>query len=149
MKVAIGADHRGYLLKEQIKSIFSRDNVDLEDMGTTGRDSCDFPDYAYPVARAVAGGRAERGILICSTGNGMAMAANKVRGIRAALVMTPEMARLSRQHNDANILVLPADFVDPQLVPKIVKVWLETDYQGERHQRRLDKIAKYEEENTK
>jgi ribose 5-phosphate isomerase B len=149
MKVAIGADHRGYLLKEQIKSTFSRDNIDLADMGTAGRDSCDFPDYAYPVAQAVARGQADKGILICSTGNGMAMAANKVRGIRAALVMTPEMARLSRQHNDANILVLPADFVDSQLVPKIVKVWLETEYEGGRHQRRLDKIAKYEEENTK
>lgn len=149
MKVAIGADHRGYLLKEQIKSTFTPDNIEFADMGTKSRESCDFPDHALPVAQAVARGEVDKGILICSTGNGMAMAANKVRGVRAALVLTPDMARLSRQHNNANILVLPADFVDLQIVPKIVKVWLETEFEGGRHQKRLDKIAKYEEENSK
>lgn len=149
MKVAIGSDHRGFLLKEQIKSAFSPDNIEFSDLGTKSRDSCDFPDYAYPVARAVAGGQADKGILICSTGNGMAMAANKVKGVRAALALTPDMARLSRQHNNANVLVLPADFVDLQIVPKIVKVWLETEFEEGRHQRRLDKIAKYEEDNSK
>ena len=97
----------------------------------------------------MASGQADKGILICSTGNGMAMAANKVKGIRAALALTPDMARLSRQHNNANILVLPADFVDLQMVPKMVKVWLETEYEGGRHQRRLDKITKYEEDHSK
>lgn len=149
MKVAIGSDHRGYFLKEQIKSAFSPDNIKFNDLGTKSRESCDFPDYAFPVAQAVAKGQADKGILICSTGNGMAMAANKVKGVRAALALTPDMARLSRQHNNANILVLPADFVDPQIVPKMVKVWLETEYEGGRHQRRLDKIAKYEEDNSK
>lgn len=149
MKVAIGSDHRGYFLKEQIKSAFSPDNIEFSDLGAKSRESCDFPDHAFPVARAVAKGEADRGILICSTGNGMAISANKVRGIRAALVLTPDMARLSRQHNNANILVLPADFVDPQIVPKIVKVWLETEFEGGRHQRRLDKIVKYEEDNSK
>jgi ribose 5-phosphate isomerase B len=148
MKVAIGSDHRGYLLKEQIKSTFSPDNIEFSDLGTKSAESCDFPDHAFPVAQAVAGGRADRGILICSTGNGMAMSANKVKGIRAALALTPDMARLSRQHNNANILVLPADFVDLQMVPKIVKVWLETEFEGGRHQRRLDKITKYEEDNS-
>jgi ribose 5-phosphate isomerase B len=149
MKVAIGSDHRGYLLKEQIKSTFTPDNIEFSDMGTKSVESCDFPDFAYPVAKAVAGGEVDKGILICSTGNGMAISANKVKGIRAALVLTPDMARLSRQHNNANILVLPADFVDLQIVPKIVKVWLETEFEGGRHQRRLDKIVKYEEENSK
>ncbi|MBU1356729.1 MAG: ribose 5-phosphate isomerase B [Candidatus Edwardsbacteria bacterium] len=149
MKVAIGSDHRGYFLKEQIKSAFSPDNIKFNDLGAKSRESCDFPDYAYPVAQAVANGQADKGILICSTGNGMAMAANKVKGVRAALALTPDMARLSRQHNNANVLVLPADFVDLQIVPKIVKVWLETEFEGGRHQKRLDKIAKYEEDNSK
>jgi ribose 5-phosphate isomerase B len=149
MKVAIGSDHRGYLLKEQIKSTFSPDNIEFSDLGTKSAESCDFPDNAFPVAQALASGQGDNGILICSTGNGMAMAANKVKGIRAALALTPDMARLSRQHNNANILVLPADFVDLQMVPKMVKVWLETEYEGGRLQRRLDKITKYEEDHSK
>lgn len=149
MKVAIGSDHRGYLLKEQIKSTFSQDNIEFVDFGTKVHESCDFPDFALPVAQAVAKGEAEKGLLICSTGNGMAISANKVKGIRAALVLSPDMARLSRQHNNANILVLPADFIDHQIVPKVVKVWLETEFEGGRHAKRLDKIANYEKENCK
>ncbi len=96
------------------------------------------------MAEAVASGAAERGILICSSGNGMLIAANKVKGVRAAIAFTPEMARLSRQHNDANVLAVPADYLDQQLVPKIVKVWLETPFEGGRHERRINKIKDYE-----
>jgi ribose 5-phosphate isomerase B len=144
MKVAIGSDHRGYPLKEQIKSAFTPQNIVFSDAGTRSAESCDYPDYAIPVAEAVASGAAERGILICSSGNGMLIAANKVRGVRAAMAFTPEMARLSRLHNDANVLAIPADYIDPQLVPKIVKVWLETGFEGGRHERRLNKIKEYE-----
>jgi ribose 5-phosphate isomerase B len=144
MKIAIGSDHRGFALKEQIKSAFTPDNIEFSDFGTNSHDSTDYPDYALPVAKAVAKKQADKGILICSSGNGMLITANKVRGIRAALAMTPEMARLSRLHNDANILVLAADFVDLQLVPKIVKVWLETPFEGGRHDRRVGKIVNYE-----
>jgi len=147
MKIAIGTDHRGFALKEQIKAAFSPDNLEFIDFGAQSREPCDYPDFAFPVARAVAESEADKGILICSTGNGMAIAANKVKGVRAAIAMTPDMARYSRQHNDANILVLPADYIDLQLVPKIVKVWLETGFEGGRHQRRVDKISKYENEN--
>ncbi len=144
MKVAIGSDHRGFLLKEQIKSAFTRQNIEFQDFGAKSREPCDYPDFAFPVAEAVAGGQAERGILICGSGNGMLIAANKVPGVRAASALTPDMARLSRLHNDANVLAIPADFVELQLVPKIVKVWLETPFEGGRHQRRLDKINEYE-----
>ena len=144
MKVAIGADHRGYPLKEQIKGAFTPQNIEFSDVGAKSAESCDYPDYAIPVAEAVAQGRAERGILICSSGNGMLIAANKVKGVRAAMAFTPEMARLSRLHNDANVLAIPADYLDPQLVPKIVKVWLETGFEGGRHERRINKIKEYE-----
>jgi ribose 5-phosphate isomerase B len=144
MKVAIGSDHRGFLLKEQIKSAFTPQNIEFEDFGARSREPCDYPDYAFPVAEAVAGGRAERGILVCGSGNGMLIAANKVRGVRAAAAVSPEMARLSRLHNDANVLAIPADYVDPQLVSKMVKVWLETPFEGGRHLRRLEKIREYE-----
>ena len=126
-----------------IKAI-QRQNIEFTDAGTKSAESCDYPDYAIPVAEAVAQGRAERGILICSSGNGMLIAANKVKGVRAAMAFTPEMARLSRLHNDANVLAIPADYLDPQLVPKIVKVWLETGFEGGRHERRINKIKEYE-----
>ncbi|HBE72981.1 MAG TPA: ribose 5-phosphate isomerase B [candidate division Zixibacteria bacterium] len=144
MKVAIGSDHRGFLLKEQIKSAFTPQNIEFTDFGAKSRESCDYPDFAFPVAEAVAQGRAEKGILICGSGNGMLIAANKVKGVRAAAALSPEMARLSRLHNDANVLAIPADYVEPQLVSKIVKVWLETPFEGGRHLRRLEKISEYE-----
>jgi ribose 5-phosphate isomerase B len=147
MKVAIGSDHRGFALKEQIKAEFSTQGMEFADFGTNGTQSCDYPDFAFPVAEAVASGGAQRGILICSSGNGMNIAANKVRGIRAAMAFTPEMARLSRLHNDANVLTIPADYVEQPLVAKIVKVWLETQFEGGRHQRRIDKVTEYEKNN--
>jgi ribose 5-phosphate isomerase B len=144
MKVAIGADHRGYPLKEQIKGAFPPQNIEFTDFGTTSTESCDYPDFAIPVAEAVARGAAERGILLCSSGNGMVIAANKVKGVRAAMAFTPEMARLSRLHNDANVLAIPADYLDPSLVPAIVAAWLGTDFEGGRHERRINKIKEYE-----
>ena len=144
MKVAIGSDHRGYPLKQQIKQAFTPQQIDFTDYGTKSTESCDYTDFAFPVAEAVASGAAQRGILICSSGNGMLIAANKVKGVRAAIAFTPEMARLSRLHNDANVLAIPADYLDPQLVPAIVKVWLETPFEGGRHERRINKIKDYE-----
>ncbi len=144
MKVAIGSDHRGYTLKEQLKNAFTPQKIEFTDYGAKSTESCDYTDFAFPVAEAVANGSAERGILICSSGNGMLIAANKVKGVRAAIAFTPEMARLSRLHNDANVLAIPADYLDTQLVPKIVKVWLETPFEGGRHERRVNKIKEYE-----
>ncbi|HTY08287.1 MAG TPA: ribose 5-phosphate isomerase B [Candidatus Edwardsbacteria bacterium] len=144
MNVAIGADHRGYPLKERLKNAFAGQRIEFTDFGTKNTESCDYPDFAIPVAEAVAAGSAERGILICSSGNGMLIAANKVKGVRAAIAFTPEMARLSRLHNDANVLAIPADYLDPQLVPAIVRVWLETPFEGGRHERRINKIKDYE-----
>jgi ribose 5-phosphate isomerase B len=144
MKVAIGSDHRGYLLKEQVKSVFSPHNIEFIDYGAKSRESCDYPDFAFPVAEAVGRGEADKGILICSSGNGMAIAANKVKGVRAAIAVSLEMAKLSRRHNDANVLSVPADYLDHELVPKIIKVWLETKFEGGRHQRRIDKVQEYE-----
>jgi ribose 5-phosphate isomerase B len=144
MKIAIGSDHRGYALKQQIKDGLDPQRFDITDAGTAGTESCDYTDFAFPVAEAVARGEAERGILICSSGNGMVIAANKVRGVRAATAFTPDMARLSRLHNDANVLAIPADYIDPGLVPQIVSVWLATPFEGGRHERRLNKIKEYE-----
>ena len=144
MKIAIGSDHRGYALKEQVKQALAAGGHQLADHGTAGTTSCDYPDFAIPVAEAVAKGAAERGILICSSGNGMLIAANKVRGARAAMAFTPEMARLSRLHNDANVLAIPADYLDPATVPAIVATWLATGFEGGRHEQRLNKIKEYE-----
>lgn len=144
MKIAIGSDHRGFALKEQVKQALAAGGHQLTDHGTAGTASCDYPDFAIPVAEAVAGGAAERGILICSSGNGMLIAANKVRGARAAMAFTPDMARLSRLHNDANVLAIPADYLDPAAVPAIVAAWLATGFEGGRHEQRLNKIKEYE-----
>lgn len=141
MKIAIGSDHRGFALKEFLKPAISRLGHKVQDYGCTNTDSVDYPDYALPVARAVATGKVDRGILICSTGIGMNIAANKVQGIRAALCLTEQMAIRSRQHNNANILCLGADLLSPQQARKLVLRWLSTRFARGRHQRRLHKIA--------
>lgn len=138
MKIAIGSDHRGYKLKEEIKRYLK---TPLKDFGCSSEESCDYPDYGFPVAKAVADGEYDRGILICNTGIGMCIVANKVKGIRAALCHTPDDAKKSREHNDANILVLPADVQNPM---EIIDVWLNTEFLGGRHKRRIDKIKMYE-----
>lgn len=134
MKIAIGSDHGGYNLKEEIKKYLK---VPYKDFGCDSEESCDYPDYGLAVSKAVAKGEYDRGILICKTGIGMSIVANKVKGIRAALCHTPEIAKKSREHNDANILVLAADVVNPR---EIIDIWLKTEFLGGRHKRRIDKI---------
>jgi ribose 5-phosphate isomerase B len=141
VRIAIGSDHAGYALKETIKAQLAGSGVEVDDLGTTSEASVDYPDYAAAVARRVASGSSDRGILICGTGIGMAISANKVRGIRAASVESLEAARLSRAHNDANILTLGARITPADLALGIVQTFLATPFDGGRHQRRIDKIT--------
>jgi ribose 5-phosphate isomerase B len=142
VKVAVGADHRGFKLKEELKAWLAAHGHSVTDCGPANAGRVDYPDYAFKVARAVARRRADRGILVCSTGIGMSMAANKVRGVRAALACSVRLARLSREHNDANVLCLGADFVSGAEARRIVGVWLKTGFAGGRHAKRLAKIAR-------
>lgn len=144
MKIAIAADHAGFVLKEELRHKLMRDGHEVADFGTDSEESCDYPDFAQSVAREVAQGRSDRGILVCGTGIGMAMAANKVTGARAAPAQYDEEVRLSRAHNDANILTLGARFVAPERATQMVDVFLNTEFEGGRHSRRLAKIAKME-----
>jgi ribose 5-phosphate isomerase B len=145
MKIAIGADHAGFELKNQLGESLRRVGHEVQDFGTQSAESADYPDYAGRVAEAVAAGAAERGLLVCGTGVGMSIAANKVNGIRAALGVTPEEVRLTRAHNDANILTLGARFTDPATARDLVQVFLDTPFEGGRHQRRIAKISQLEE----
>lgn len=149
MKIAIGSDHRGYEAKERIRTLVERLGHQVTDRGTNSREACDYPDAGVAVARDVAEGRAERGILFCGSGIGMSIAANKVTGVRAALCHDDLTAQMSRRHNDANVLCLPADLVGNALMESVVKVWLETSFEGGRHARRVEKISQYEREGCK
>jgi ribose 5-phosphate isomerase B len=141
MKIAIGADHAGFALKESLKTSLESEGTAVEDFGTHSKDSVDYPDFGVAVARAVSEGRAHRGILICHTGIGMSIVANKVPGVRAALCRTEEDARLARRHNDANVLALSGSFTPPDLAGAITKAFLGTDFEsGGRHERRVEKI---------
>lgn len=144
MKIALGCDHGGYTLKEKIKAYLQESGLEFTDFGTMSTDSVDYPDYALAVAEAVAEGKYDRGILVCGTGIGIGIAANKVPGIRAALCNDTFSARASREHNDANILTLGERVVGPGLALDIVKIWLETEFAGGRHQRRIEKIREIE-----
>ncbi|MDG4950446.1 ribose 5-phosphate isomerase B [Weeksellaceae bacterium KMM 9724] len=141
MKIAIGADHAGFELKEKIKQLLTSKSIEVKDFGTHSTESVDYPDYAHPTANAVENKDADLGILLCGSGNGIAMAANKHQNIRAAICWTTELAELARQHNNANILVLPARFISEELGLNIVEAYLNTEFEGGRHQRRVDKIA--------
>jgi len=143
MKIAIASDHAGYALKEELRSYL--ENFELIDFGTDSPQSMDYPDTGFAAAEAVASGKCPKGILICGSGIGMSIVANKVKGVRAALCTSETIARLSRQHNDANILVLPGRYMDFKEAKKIVDTWLSTEFDGGRHIRRLNKIKKYEE----
>jgi ribose 5-phosphate isomerase B len=145
MKVAIGSDHRGFEAKQQIKAIATELGHECIDFGTNDSNPVDYPDLAYLAANAVSNKQADRGILICATGIGMCMAANKVHGIRAALCHDELSAQISRDHNDSNVLCLSADQVGVVLLRKIIEVWLNTDFSGGRHKRRVRKIAAIEE----
>lgn len=144
MKVVLGSDHAGFVLKEKIKGYLEEQGMDVEDLGTDSLESVDYPDYAQKVAVEVRDGKADRGILMCGTGVGMCIAANKVQGIRAVQTSDPEIARLSRQHNDANILCLAGRFTDFEVARQLIRLWLETPFDGGRHQRRVEKLARLE-----
>jgi ribose 5-phosphate isomerase B len=144
MKVAIGADHAGFLLKEHLRLKLEHAGHQVLDEGTHSTESCDYPDFAAPVAHDVVEGRADRGILVCGTGVGMSIAANKVDGIRAALGTVPEEVRLARAHNDANILTLGARFIEEPAADALVDVFLDTAFDGGRHARRVAEIAALE-----
>ena len=146
MKIAIGADHAGLGLKNQLRDILRSDGHQVDDAGTHTPESADYPDYAGAVARAVASGAADRGILVCGSGAGMSIAANKIRGVRAALGVSREEVTLTRAHNDANVLALGARFLDPDTAGDLVRAFLATPFEGGRHQRRVDKISSLERE---
>ncbi|MGO0123401.1 ribose 5-phosphate isomerase B [Desulfothermobacter acidiphilus] len=140
MKIAIGSDHGGWQLKQVVRRFLEEEGLEYRDFGTHSPESCDYPDIAFAVAEAVARGDFDRGILICGTGIGMTIAANKVPGVRAALCHDTYSARMSREHNDANVLGLGERVIGPGLALEIVRTWLAASFAGERHRRRVDKI---------
>jgi ribose 5-phosphate isomerase B len=145
MKVAIGSDHRGFEVKRRIVSLLEQLHHDVLDMGPASKESVDYPDFAFQVGLAVSQGKVDRGILICGTGIGMCIAANKVKGIRAAPCHDVVTAEMSRRHNDANILCLSADLLGEEHIDRLVRIWLETEFESGRHARRVDKIVRFEE----
>jgi len=145
MKIALGNDHRGFEAKQQIKNIITQLGHECIDFGSTDSNPIDYPDPAYLAATAVSKKQADRAILACGTGIGMSISANKIKGIRAALCHDELSARVSRHHNDANVLCLSGDLTGEVLLRKIVEVWLDTEFSGGRHKRRNDKIAAIEE----
>lgn len=144
MRVAVGADHAGFQMKERIKAYLEGRGDTVLDMGTHSTESTDYPQYAFLVAEAVRDGRADRGILVCDTGNGIAIAANKVEGIRAALAINPKHAEMSRRHNDANVLVLGSALLPQSEEIPTVEAWFAAPFDGGRHARRVGQITDYE-----
>lgn len=144
MKIAIGCDHAGVAMKNEILPLLEGLNVEWEDCGTKTEESCDYPEFGERVSEKVSNGSVDRGVLICGTGIGMSIVANKFPGVRAALCSEDFSAKMSRLHNDANLLVLPGRVINAETAKNIVKVWFSTDFEGGRHQRRLDKITEIE-----
>jgi ribose 5-phosphate isomerase B len=144
MRIAIGSDHRGYHLKEKLAAILRASGHEVDDVGTYVTESVDYPDFAVLVAQQVSEGKAERGILICGSGIGMTITANKFSGIRAAPCTDEITAEISRLHNDLNVLCLSADMLSPRVVQRMLEVWLKTEFEGGRHARRVQKIADLE-----
>jgi ribose 5-phosphate isomerase B len=144
MKIAIGADHAGFSLKEKLRQKLTGEGHEVVDYGTASDASCDYPDFAQPVAREVAEGRSDRGILVCSTGIGMSIAANKLDGVRAVPAQSADEVQLTREHNDANVLTLGARYVDEEKAMSLIHVFLSAQFQGGRHARRIAKIAQLE-----
>ena len=140
-KIAIGADHAGFEYKEKITDWLTQNDFEVLNMGTDSEDSVDYPDFIHPVADSIENGVADLGIIICGSGNGVAMTANKHKGIRAAIAWNEELSSLARQHNDANVIAIPARFISDELALSIVKIFLTTDFEGGRHERRVRKIA--------
>lgn len=139
--IAIGCDHAGFPYKDPIVELLRSEGIEVLDFGTDSTESVDYPDFVHPVAEQVESGKADLGVVICGSGNGVAMTANKHQGIRAALCWTEEIAALARQHNDANVIALPARFVSQELALQMVKTFVRTDFEGGRHGRRVNKIA--------
>lgn len=146
MRVAIASDHRGYHLKERVISLLRSKGHDVYDDGPSTEESVDYPDFAAIVARKVSHGEVDRGILICGTGIGMAITANKFPGVRAAACVDEVTAELSRRHNDLNVLCLSGDLLSSRSTERLVELWMDTEFEGGRHQRRLDKIRQLESE---
>jgi len=142
MKIALASDHAGFEFKEAVKKYLT--DYEIIDFGTNSTKSMDYPDTGFKAAEAVSSGICNEGILICGSGIGMSIVANKVKGIRAALCQTQEFARLSRMHNNSNILILSGRFISKYLAKEIIQIWLSTEFAGGRHQIRIDKISQYE-----
>lgn len=142
--IAIASDHGGYQLKEHVKAYLAAKGITCEDFGTNSTDSCDYPVFGKAAAEAVASGRCEKGIVICTTGIGISISANKVKGVRCALCGDVLSAEMTRRHNDANMLAMGAGMVGPNLALRMVEVFLATEFEGGRHQRRVDKITALE-----
>ena len=143
--IALACDHGALELKEAIKAHLEQRGLEYKDFGTWTKDSCDYPDFGAAAARAVAGGECEKGIVCCTTGIGISIAANKIKGVRCALLHDHMSARLTRQHNDANVMALGAAVTPPMMALELVDIFLDTAFEGGRHQRRIDKIAALEE----
>lgn len=144
MKIALASDHAGYQEKEKLKPLLNDLGIEFDDLGSASEESVDYPDYAKKVAEEVAAGKAEQGLLVCGSGTGMAIAANKVPGVRAAVGWSEETARLARQHNDANVLAIGARTTPEAEIPKIVKAWFDAKFDGGRHADRVAKITEIE-----
>jgi len=144
MRIAVASDHRGYLIKCKILAMIGDLGHQVVDMGTDSPESVDYPDFAAKVAQAVAGQQVDRGVLICGTGMGMCITANKFPGVRACTCHDDVTAEMSRRHNDANVLCLSADLLGDRLVNRMIELWLKTEFEGGRHARRLEKIARFE-----
>ncbi len=149
MKIVIGSDHAGYELKEQIKTVLKEKGCDVIDVGTESPASVDYPDFGIKAATLVGRGEVDRGVLVCGTGIGMSVIANKVKGVRAALITDLYSAIQSRKHLDANILVLGGRVIGRDLAAEITRAWLDTSFEGGRHQKRIEKIVQYEKDNLK
>lgn len=147
MKIALGADHAGFEEKERLKKTLDEIGVEYEDVGTFSTDSVDYPDFAQKVGEKVESGEAEQGILVCGSGIGVAIAANKMHGVRAAQAWNEETARLARRHNNANVLTIGARVIPEEEIPKIVKAWFSADFEGGRHEKRVEKIMDLEGKN--
>lgn len=143
-KIALAADHAGYEEKEKIKTTLDELGIEYVDMGTASTDSVDYPDYAKKVGDAISHGEFDQGLLVCGSGTGMAIAANKIKGVRAAVAWNEDIARLAREHNDANVLALPARFMSDEEAVKVLKAWFNADFEGGRHAKRVEKISELE-----
>ena len=141
MKIGIGGDHAGFAYKKQVKQMLEEQGHEVRDFGPNSEESTDYPDYVHPLASAIESGELQLGIAICGSGNGVCMTVNKHQNIRGALVWNTEIAALARQHNNANVVCIPARFIDLDLAKSIVNTFIETNFEGGRHHRRVDKIA--------